>query len=453
MIDAALYGFLPENDSDTNARALQEAVSQRGTIRIDRPGIYDISETILLDDDTTVIFGAGVYLRRAKSADGTQHASYVFINRGAYTRTYNQNIQILGLHLICNGMEASTGPRIPGLRGHLSFFYAKNITVRDFECLDLLAGCFCIHVCTFENLIVENVHIEGRKDAVHLGRGSKFVIRHGIFRTFDAPIALNAHDYASSNPQMGWIENGLIEDCYDLDQPDTVGFFCRILAGSWCDWTPGMQVQNSDSVIHNGRLYRVLMAPDGKVYTSHTPPTHTEGAMDLDGIHWVMVQDDHPIYNCGCRNIHFKHNFLEKQRPIAISIHFDHDNWSRSVYPNSPAPVQEDLIFENIYFLNDIPRLIWSITPVNSIKLINSVLKNSAVELEGLDIPGLEYGKTHILLSGTTFKGEGEQPVAICQDRRSATLKIVGSIQEKDSFVGTTQGDVKVLASDIPLKG
>lgn len=448
MIDANALGFLPGNSADENARALQAIVRRRGTIRIDVPGIYDISETVLLEDDTTLIFGAGVYLRRSLAGDGTQHASYVFINAGAYTRTYNQNIQILGLHLICNGMEASTGPRIPGLRGHLSFFYAKNIVVRDFECLDLLAGCFCIHVCTFENLLVENVHIEGLKDAVHLGRGSKFVIRHGIFRTFDDPIALNAHDYASSNPQLGWIENGLIEDCYDLDQPESVGYFCRILAGSWGDWKEGMQVQHSDSVVHDGRVYRVLMSPDGAVYTSHTPPTHTEGAMDLDGIHWVMVQDE-PIYNCGCRNIHFKDIFLEKKRPIAFSIHFDNDKWSRSVYPHSKAPVQEDLIFENIFFLNDIPTLVWSVTPVNTIKVINSVLKNSKVELVGQDTDGLEYGTTHVLLSGTTFKGSGEQPVVVCDEKRRATLKIAGSIVEDESFLPTVQGDVKVIASDL----
>ena len=32
---------------------------------------------------------------------------------------------------------------------------------------------------------------------------------------------------------MGWIEDGLIEDCYDLADEDTTGYFCRILAGAW----------------------------------------------------------------------------------------------------------------------------------------------------------------------------------------------------------------------------
>ena len=79
----------------------------------------------------------------------------------------------------------------------------------------------------------------------------------GVFKTFDDPIALNAHDYATSNPQLGWIKDGLIEDCWDLDDVDTTGFFARILAGSWCDWSQGMIVRHSDTVVNDGILSKV----------------------------------------------------------------------------------------------------------------------------------------------------------------------------------------------------
>lgn len=58
MSNAADYGFLPSNNGDQNAAALQMAVNEKGTIYIDKPGIYDISETILLRDDTSLVFGA-----------------------------------------------------------------------------------------------------------------------------------------------------------------------------------------------------------------------------------------------------------------------------------------------------------------------------------------------------------------------------------------------------------
>jgi len=452
MISANDLGFLPGKNGIENARALQKAVDFGGTITVDLPGVYDLAETIVLGDDTELIFRAGVYVRRAKDENGVQQMGYVLVNRGAYTRTWNNNIAVRGMKLIVNGMEIDHGgERIVGLRGQVSFYYIRNLVIDEFELMDLMTASFGIHVCTFEDIRVENVHIEGRKDGVHLGRGRRFVIRNGVFRTFDDPIALNAHDYATSNPQLGWIEDGIIENCYDLDDKDTTGFFCRILAGSWCKWFKGMKVQHSDTVIANGRLYRVCMKPDGAEYVSETCPAHEDGSQVIDGINWVMVQDD-PIENCGCRNIHFKDIFLKKKRPVAFSIHFDHDVWSRSVYPGSNAPVQEDLIFENIFFENEVPVLLHTMTPVNSVKLINSVLYNSRVNLSYLPEGTVTYPKTHVLLSGTTFKGEGVQEIVRCVPGRSATLRIAGSIIEDDSLRAKVTGDVKVLSSDIPLE-
>ena len=63
-----------------------------------------------------------------------------------------------------------------------------------------------------------------------------------------------------------------------------------------------MMVQNSDTVAYGGRLYRVMAALDCKEYKSVTPPTHTEGIKEYDGIKWIMIQDD-VEYEAGCRNI------------------------------------------------------------------------------------------------------------------------------------------------------
>jgi hypothetical protein len=445
-------GFSRHNSGAENALALQRAVDDGGTVLVGTPGIYDIGATIKIGSDTTLFFGAGVYLRRAAQTVG----GYLFINKGAYSRSWDRNIRISGLRLICNGLEArGQTETITGLIGQVSFYYIKNLIIEDFECLDLTPLSFAVQVCTFENLVIERVRVEGKKDAIHLGKGSKFVIRHGIFNTFDDPIALNAHDYSTSNPQLGWITDGLVEDCYDLNADATTGYFCRILSGAWVDWFEGMEVQHSDTVVHNKRLYRVAMPspPDGQLYCSKTPPIHAGGTVVYDGIHWVMVQDDDIIYNCGCRNIHFRDIFLQKKRRVAFSVHFDHDKYSRSYYPNAPIPVQEDLIFENIFFENEIPCLIAALTPINSIKLINSVLTNSEIHLESLTIDGLRYPPTHVLMSGTTFKGAGKQRILHCDPLRPATLKILGSTTEESTFQAAVSGDVQVLATDIAVEG
>lgn len=455
-VNARDYGFLPENNGEKNAEALQALANRGGTIVVDVPGVYKLSRTVELISDTALIFGAGVYLKRAVGEDGTQDQSYVLINRGAFSRQWDHNITITGMKLITDGLEPcdgwkNKGKRVIGLYAHVAFFYIKNLVIRDFETLDLGSRGFCIQICTFENALLENIHIEGMKDAVHFGKGAKFALRHGIFRTYDDPIALNANDYSTSNPQMGWIEDGLIEDCYDLDQPETTGFFARILAGAWREWEEGMVLQNSDSVLSGGRLYRVVMPPDGRTYVTHTRPTHADGTRELDGITWAMVQDDDLAENCGCRNIHFKDIFLRKRRQAAFCIHFDNDKYSRSYYPHAKAPVQKDLIFENIFMETDIRMLLLAKTPVNSVKFINSVIEDTTIELKSLDTPGIENGVTHVLFSSCTFRGNGQRKLLHCRAKRRCTLNIVGSIAEGSAEKWRVDGDVTVTGSDIPL--
>ena len=114
-------------------------------------------------------------------------------------------------------------------------------------------------------------------------------------------------------------------------------------------------------------------------------------------------------------------------------------------------PVQEDLIFENIFIENEITHLILSSTPVNTIKLINSVLQNSKIALRTLPVEGLVYGQTDILLSGTTFKGSGAQELVRCDGSRSARLKIAASIAP-DDYHPYIRGSVYLLDSDIEIQ-
>ena len=363
------------------------------------------------------------------------------INRGACTGEYDTDITIERLHLITNGVEARHNAAVYGLTGELSFFRVKHLKIFDFTCLDLPRLSFGIHICTFEDIVLERLRIEGRKDAVHLGTGKQFVIRHGLFRTFDDPIALNAHDYAVANPQLGWIEDGLIEDCYDLADKDTTGYFCRILAGAWCDWYEGMEIQNSDAVVSNGRVYRAFQQPDGTKYISKTPPTHDKGMVTLDGINWCMAQED-VTYQCGCRNIHFKDIHLQKEREMALSIHFDHDEYSRSVYPGAKMPVQQNLVFENVTIENKIGCLVRSITPVDTVKIVNSTIYGKCMQLECLESEKGAYSDTQILLMGNTICIPDNEILIECQDGRSCKFTSVGNLTE-DSFQPKLQGEVR----------
>ena len=448
--NASDYGFRAENDGFENARALQNAVTDGGEIRITEPGVYEIADQIVLGDDTHICCGEGVYLKRVENPEEN---GYLFINSGAYTKTYNHNISLIGLRVVCNEVIAplkteDTKKVILGLIAHCAFLYVKNLTIRDFECLDLPSKNFAIQICTFENVTVENIRVEGMKDAVHFGRGKNFSVKHGYFRTFDDPIALNGHDYVTSNPELGWIENGVIEDCYDLSADTTTGYFCRILAGAWTDWYEGMIVQRSDTVVSDGRLYRVFMPGDGKTYCSMTRPTHKTGEKEYDGFVWAVVQED-VTYSAGCRNIYFKDIHLQKNRPVAFSIHFDRDRWSRSYYPNSPSPIQDNLTFENVTVeADEIPMLLWSLTPVRQVRFINCTIRDNVLRFAHLKAEGIVYPQTELLLDGTKF--DKECPLLVHSGNgTSVDLRIENS--KNTDFSSAIKGNVQISKADIKL--
>lgn len=420
MINANEYGFLPENNPYINAEAFQKAVDKGGEIQVTVPGIYKISEQIEIGDNTKLIFGEGVILSREASVSGVNGCT--FINKGALKGEYNSNIEIVGLHLECNGIESSdfgVKSRIPGLRAQVAMIYVENLTISGFECHGLLEKDYAIQVSAFKNINLNDLYITGNKDGVHLGWGDGFVIRNGRFRTFDDPIALNAFDYATSNTHVGWIENGIIENCIDLDDKSTTGFFCRILGGAWCRWHKGMQVQHSDTVAVNGKTYRVLMNPKyGVLYTSNTPPCHEKGIMEYDGINWVVVRDTEE-FDCGCRNILIRNCRLQKRRNTGIAVSLNYDTYARSYYPGCHCVPHRDITLENILLENDVDILFSSNYPTENITLKNIDFKNTKLcfdtvsKADKIIYPEVEVNAENVIFYENTIQASQKHPITL----------------------------------------
>jgi hypothetical protein len=441
--DAATYGFSQDESGMANTKALQQAVDCGGTIVVSRPGTYKLGGTVFIGSNTSLIFGNGVFLKKVNEQGDFSH---VLVNKGARTKSYDEHITVEGLQIIVNGMDVRKFEVAYGLHGQLAFFYVKDLKITHFRCMDIGKAQYGIHICTFEDVIIDDVIIKGDKDGVHLGRGKRFTIRNGVFQTFDDAIALNAHDYSVGNPELGWIEDGVVENCHDLrDDKKPVGYFCRILAGAWTDWKPGMEVQQSDAVVSNGRIYRVQAKPDDKVYKSVTRPEFESGNMVLDSINWGMVQTD-VTYTCGVRNVVFRDIFLEKPR-VGFSVHFDNDKYSRSYYPGAEIPKQEQLLFENIRVLHDEPSDFLSVkTPMDVITITNSVFKDSRINFLG-NKAMTNYLKTKINLIGCVFAKEG----SFCLlnnsvDGKEILLRTAHSIELSDNFSATVNpGNGKII--------
>lgn len=428
-LNASDLGFSPEASGIQNLKALQRAVDHGGTIVVNRPGTYKIAGTVYIGSNTSLIFGNGIFLQKV---DEQGKFTHLFLNKGALTKTYDQNITIEGLQIIVNGIDKAL-TEVFGLRGQIAFFYIKDLRIERFRCMDLGKAQFCIHVCTFEDIVINDVIIKGDKDGVHLGRGKRFTISNCVFQTFDDAIALNAHDYASSNPELGWIEDGVVENCHDLNAENTTGFFCRILAGGWIDWKLGMEVQQSDAVVSNGRIYRVQAKPDGTIYRSITQPTHESGSQVLDGINWGVVQTD-ITYTAGVRNVVFRDIFLEKPR-VGFSIHFDNDRYSRSYYPGAEIPKQEQLLLDNIRVIHNQRTDLLSITtPIDIVTICNSSLRNNRINFYGNKaLPN--YLKTRINIYGCVFNQKGTMELVTNSiDNKEVFLKTYSNIELSDDF-------------------
>ena len=189
--DAYAFGFLPDANAVSNAQALQKAVAGYETVTVSAPGVYDIAGSIRLPSDTHLLFAQGVVLRRSPLRDRLSEGN-LFVNEGAFTGVFNENISIRGAHIVVNGVESAaissdddaktilhTPNVVNGLRGHIAFLYVKNVRIENVLITDLLSKDYGIQVSDFENVIIKNVHIEGLKDGVHVGPGRHFVLRNG----------------------------------------------------------------------------------------------------------------------------------------------------------------------------------------------------------------------------------------------------------------------------------
>lgn len=401
-IDASFYGFSPKASGVDNAKALQKAVNQGGTITVNQPGTYKIASTVFIGDNTSLVFGNGVYLE--KSAE-KRVFSHVFLNKGALTRTYNHKIEIIGLNLKVNGVDLWMD-QIYGLRGHIAFFYVKDLKIERFRCLDLAKGQFCLHICTFENVLINDAIIKGKKDGIHFGPGKRFRVSNVVFNTADDAIALVPGDWVSANPEYGDLEDGIIENCTDIPDDYLEGAFAKIVASGWIDWKPGMEVRHGNAVLSNGRIYRVVEEIDGKVYKSNTRPDFNEGMKKLDGINWLMFQTD-TIHTAKVRNVVFRDIFLYSIRtPFQLMCYGN--NYEHSYYPGALMPVQGNIVLDNINMLSDNSQPMISISsPCDFITITNSKFKNNGIRFEhSVDFD--RYPPTYISITNSVFTHSGE---------------------------------------------
>ena len=394
----------PSDGPEKNTSVLQQYLDRGGTIRLEEPGTYDLNGPLFIGDDTALEFGPGVIIRRMPG--GADHP--FIVNRGVTEKKQNRNIRVEGLHLVTNNVDLRPHLSLyPALRGHLAFLGVRDLIIRDYQCLDLTRIGYGIHICSFENILLERLYIAGDKDGVHLSDGRFFTIRDSRFATYDDAIALNAYDYCLSTAVYGTLEDGLIENCHDFAAGKAAGLFCRMLGGAWQDWHPGMLVRNSTLAVCNNKLYSVCLPlpPKVKDLVSNTPPVHDEGIREYDdGISWRYVKEHDGIYEATCRRITLRNIYLHKER-IGVGFTLTGDLWADSVPAGLPLPVIEDLVLDGIHAECELECLIGGQQPVKNIRVCNSTVRGTAVWTAVYEAHSAEeYPEMDIVFCGVDFQ-------------------------------------------------
>ncbi len=448
--DAADFGFLPEAGPSENSTALQKALDGGNkTVAVSKPGTYLLDKTVFIDDNTRLVCAEGVILKKAA---GYVH---VVLNRGALTGEWNKNINIENLHIATGGFESGWSQNDPlfGLRGHAAFFHVRNLYLADFKCLDVGSGQYALQFCDFDNATVDGFEIRGNKDGVHIGTGRGFYVAHGICRTFDDAIALNAEDYTSSQPLEGDICDGLIEDVTDEYLDPTVAHAVRLLTGAWVDWHPGIKFQNGDTVVHQGNIYRVIATFDTNEYVSNTPPPHEGGAwQDPDEPNLTFVWNGKAGYHtANIKNVTLKN--IRSLSRTGMGIYWEMCDYHRAIHPEV---AEEDLPVCRISvenFENDSPR---RSVMINSTADYNARLLNaaSAGKIAHIGSSGRQV-HVDIDLRGSTFKADGRSEDAAdfeAGPNVSAKITLAGDQAQRPVVIRENGAELEVIGEATPVE-
>jgi len=321
------FGFSPAASAEQNVIALQAALSGGGLIIIDTPGVYELNNTILLDSNTNIICTHGVVFKKV--------APYcnVLLNRGALTKEYNENITIDGLEISVNGYEEM--PTIVyGLRAQLGFFYIRNLSIKNFVCLDGGPRQFLIYIVTWEHLYIDKVRLAGDKDGIKLNNGHDAIISNLDLTTYDDGMSLCGTDYPSIVAEVGDVYNVCYSNVTDHQYKNIFGRTCLIYTGSWADYADGNEYRSGDFCLNEGKLYQCVNAPGFVPITSSAAPVHGSGIIaGADAISWRYVQDC-DFYHTDVYNITFDNCIFEKSGNL-LAVWIEGGCCHRNYYPGT----------------------------------------------------------------------------------------------------------------------
>lgn len=336
----------PENSATVNSILLQAMLDGGNkTINITEAGTYSFNSSHFIESNTTINFSDGVYVETG--------ACNTFINKGSLTRTYDSNIVINGLKLITN--EDQYAPEnVWGLRGHIAFYYCKDLTITNFECLDGGTYNFMFHFAKVEDVNLTNINIESQKDGIKIHDSHDMVIDNYRGKTKDDYLSLMCSDYSYIQPPcIGDIYNIELKNSNYPDSAKEYGArgFMNYLA-TWDDWTNGYTYNTGNYCLNDGKVY---MCSNGSGFSGvgSVAPTHTSDTLTgADGICWNYM-DTSSVYHADIYNITIDSTNFYDPSTLWYSQKIYGGGYAGNIYPGTDSLASmRDITFSNCSISN-----------------------------------------------------------------------------------------------------
>jgi hypothetical protein len=341
VVDVVNYGVTPSATAAVNRAGFQAAcdaveAAGGGEIQFNVAGFYLLNATVFIPGNCIIRMAPGAVLKKSIAY------GEVLLNKGALTRTFNENIHLIGLTL---DVSAGGVPRqnIYGLMGEIGLYYVKKWSIDRVRCDTVHASQFFIHTCRAEDGEILYPRIKGEKDCLHFSGGTKRVlVLHDNLQGYDDRRALNAGDYVECTPEMGDIEDIQFIGGYDAPHTSAYGYATRIVNAAWGNYANGITtVRRGTTVVNGSFIYRCTNAVGAGPFTSANAPVHTTLKQEVtgaDGIKWMCYQPA-GITSANVRRVTWGKMYFANPGSGAIV----YANWINDTYDQSVTPGNEAL--------------------------------------------------------------------------------------------------------------
>jgi len=330
--------------SNDYAQIFNNAFSASDYVLIES-GTYPLSSPVYLHSNIVVEGEGEVILKKSIPY------SQVFSNLKAaedFTILWDESITIKNIIIDANNNGTQKDAVHQTANGILSFKYLNKLTLDNIKIINGDSVLFGIHLQSVKNSTIEDYFYDGDKVGIQMQGGCEnILIKNFDISSGDDAFAINVNDYPRVQHNTADSKNIIFQNGISRKRNNQVGFFLRLMTGSWKEWRKGNNYRIGDIANYNGKQYKKI---NEGVLTSFDYPTQIAGdSLYPDGIVWRYIGEGtnttSNIYNVSVSGVR-----IDDGRQISRTV--DADRYNNGEYPGTENLSIVDSVFIEDYQLN-----------------------------------------------------------------------------------------------------